>query len=107
MFHLHVAPLRVRGLKHDFGRSDCKLHRRTFTGAWIETSRMASGANKYFVAPLRVRGLKPLPASLLAVGGVAPLRVRGLKRRYQCICTTKHCRTFTGAWIETLLLAKQ
>ncbi len=53
-----------------------------FTGAWIETRRIAfMNLMGYGSHPSRVRGLKP-PISLLgaAIGNVAP---------------------FTGAWIET------
>ena len=54
----------------------------SFTGAWIETPK--AEPFKLWMAqshPLRVRGLKPLPAFLAVVG----LRVA----------------SFTGAWIET------
>ena len=54
------------------------------------------------VAPLRVRGLKLFSMSLIPEAiRVAPLRVRGLKRRLLLSCPLPDRRTFTGAWIET------
>ncbi len=54
------------------------------------------------VAPSRGRGLKPILGALFGVDDeVAPSRGRGLKRGLHVALVLKHCRPFTGAWIET------
>ena len=102
---LTVAPLQVRGLKH--------------TVMYLSYSTS-------IVAPLQVRGLKLVFLwKKISPLVVAPLQVRGLKlavtsrscaesksHLYRCVdwtnllsgaITSGLCRTFTGAWIETLL----
>ncbi len=81
--HLFVAPSRVRGLK----RIGCNSY--------------PSGPA---VAPSRVRGLKHFtPIFCLKMDDVAPSRVRGLKHYALGLCPGVLSRTFTGAWIETVL----
>ena len=54
--------------------------RRTFTGAWIETSATQYLTIHANVAPSRVRGLKPRDVYQdFDMVAVAPSRVRGLK----------------------------
>ena len=53
-----VAPLQVRGLKLILLLQIQLTHRRTFTGAWIETFIRATPWEVAKVAPLQVRGLK-------------------------------------------------
>ena len=76
-----VAPLRVRELKQELELLQSQIISRTFTGAWIETfqwtafifnrRRTFTGAwietrqrrlieHFFYVAPLRVRELKPI-----------------------------------------------
>ena len=56
------------------------LHRRPFTGAWIETYSIS----QYYRGP-----------------PVAPSRGRGSKHGTRPDCFASYCRPFTGAWIET------
>ena len=81
---VRVAPSRARGLKHLLQKQQRCLFCRAFTGAWIETSVVASSSQKLFVAPSRARGLKPAITS----EGTADFR-----------------RAFTGAWIETRIVS--
>ena len=58
--------------------------RRTFTGAWIEISKMIKHLKRSAVAPSQVRGLK-----LISSGSIPCFK----------------SRTFTGAWIEIVMTA--
>ena len=65
---------------------------RTFTGAWIETEFERHRKRCTAVAPLQVRGLKPIVVKDYELGiTVAPLQVRGLKQphyssSFRCGC---------------------
>ena len=101
-FNSHVAPSRVRELKLSKAKQ-INLHScRTLTGAWIETFRNNCFFNCCYVAPSRVRELKPLHWTTQSKTEVAPSRVRELKRTSCPIAMIVQRRTLTGAWIETL-----
>ena len=72
----------MRGLKLYRQHPAYYIGCRTFTGAWIETTRLTTFAH---------------------VSGVAPSRVRGLKHLTLVFKEGTERRTFTGAWIETVL----
>ena len=76
--------------------------RRSYTGAWIETTLNDKRAETGRVAPTQERGLK-----LFAVTGprrspgVAPTQERGLKPSLRVVRRIWPRRSYTGAWIET------
>ena len=72
----------MRGLKPDLTADAILDMRRTRMGAWIETCSTKSHTCSTVVAPVWVRGLKPL----------------------EHVCQSRAgCRTRMGAWIETQL----
>ena len=77
---------------------------RSFTGAWIETLGSKLFKFELIVAPSRERGLKPFWVIWITIIlSVAPSRERGLKRYAKISREVCSCRSFTGAWIETIM----
>ena len=103
-------PSRVRGLKLRYTSTDgVTWGVAPFTGAWIETVTSPHPDVYTPSHPSRVRGLKLLLHVGATVLGMShPSRVRGLKLDTRGdLFGREHVAPFTGAWIETDLVAEQ
>ena len=103
-------PTRVRGLKR-LNRINRNTHSKVapYTGAWIETWLPFDSSNWPAPShPTRVRGLKLGEQRMLTHGYTShPTRVRGLKQAWlRPLQSRIPVAPYTGAWIETGVLAR-
>ena len=78
------------------------LHRRAFTGAWIETHMLRRKRLRHQCRAFTGAWIETFCCGLnIAVVNVAPSQARGLKLPVGDSALRVSCRAFTGAWIET------